>query len=823
MRQLIAHKFLDSEPVALEKHLRDVGTRAAAIIAKLPLELSISRDYLSTAAYITGICHDFGKAKSQFQDYIWTGKVSKEKNHSAISSVFTFVVAQKVFKTTDGLARWLPFLCSYAVNRHHGPLVDLDEAFSSDSLEREYFIAKDTIDGRLWDFHFEIPHCGRLSFSEFQSLYLSLRVDRIASRFELFRREIRDQAETAGAESGQLVDLYLALLSLVSTLTESDMATVIGAPSLEPCAKVPMQKMNDFVRALEDKGSPAFRDLRADAWRLVRGFDHSSNNSRILRMTLPTGIGKTLMGLHIAATMQRQGFPLIYSLPYLSIIDQVGEVTRSALCSEPDPIRVMQFHSLTFPEVKDREEKPNFDQARFAMEDWDSDLVVTTFDQLFYSFLSAQRSFVRRFCRLPGSTIVLDEVQTIPTRILPLIETFFHRMSEKIDLRVLYMTATKPRFLMQSRKVIPEEERFFAELGRTKLLLQLGTVPFEKYLESVPAFLRKRKNQTTMFTANTIRCSLRLLDLLTNLKNTQVEFSGMEIFYISGAIVPIERISRIRRIKEVTRSTRKDFVVIVSTQCVEAGVDIDVDEIVRDFAPWDSLMQICGRANRYGTKPCAAVWVHRWVDDRARRRATFAEYVYDKVLLDATFEVLNGHSELNESKYFDIQNQYVKEIGDRISDEPYRRITSAALAWKFSEINEFRRLFREGDDIKTSVFCIADTLAQGLRDIAAALWVDKDTSTALSKVERLVVSEDFKDLADFLKIDPASLRRILADAKSKDNRARSFELRCILAPMLQAYTVSVTDKTLEGLNVNTLSDLFHYIERTDYESLTRLR
>src|SRR5208282_3640634 len=178
MRQLIAHKFSDSEPVSLEKHLGDVGTRAAQIVAKLPLELSISRDDLSTAAYVTGICHDFGKAKSQFQDYLWTGKAS-EKNHSAISSVFTFLVAQKIFRTTEGLNRWLPFVCSYAVNRHHGPLVDLDEAFSSDSLEREYFIAKDTIDRRLWDFQFEIPHYGLQSFSEFQSPYLSLQADRI--------------------------------------------------------------------------------------------------------------------------------------------------------------------------------------------------------------------------------------------------------------------------------------------------------------------------------------------------------------------------------------------------------------------------------------------------------------------------------------------------------------------------------------------------------------------------------------------------------------------------------------------------------------------
>ncbi|HYW00511.1 MAG TPA: CRISPR-associated helicase Cas3' [Candidatus Acidoferrum sp.] len=822
MRQLIAHKFPDSEPDPLEKHLKETGVRAAAIVTNLPLELSISRDDLVTAAYITGICHDFGKAKNQFQEYIWTGRVTEDKRHSAISSIFTFIVAKEIFSKHDGLARWLPFVCSYAVNRHHGSLVDLDQAYASESLEREYGIAKDTIDERLWQFQFDVPNYGRLDFSKFQSPYQSLLVNKIASKFESFRREIRDEAEKANAENGQLVDLYLALLTIISTLTESDIATVLGAPSVEDCAPIPVQKIDEFVSRLELNGSALFRDLRLTAWKFVRSFKQTKQQ-KILRLTLPTGLGKTLMGLHTASRMQRRGSPLIYSLPYLSIIDQVGEVTKSVLCCQPDPLRVMQFHSLTFPQIQDRDETPNFEQARFAMEDWDADLVVTTFDQLFYSFLSSQRSFIRRFYRLPGSTVILDEVQTIPTRILPLIETFFHRMSDNINLNVLYMTATKPRFLRQSQKVIPEEEHFFAKLDRTKLILQPKAVPFEKYLESVPAFLRKRKNQTTMFTANTVRCSLRLLDFLRNLKNTEATFSGMEIFYISGAIVPIERINRIRRIKEITKSNNKNFVVIVSTQCVEAGVDIDADEIIRDFAPWDSLMQICGRANRYGTKPCAAVWVHRWTDDHSRRRATFAEYIYDKVLLDATFEVLKGHSELDESQYFESQNRYIKEIGDRISDEPSRRIISAALEWKFSEINEFRKLFREGDDSKKSIFCVADTVAKGLRDIAATLWVDKDTTNAISQLERLIESEDFKNLADFVKVDPTSLKRILAVAKSKDNRTRSFELRSILAPMLQAYTVSVTDKTLEGLNVNTLSDLFQYIEKSDYESLARLR
>jgi len=821
MRPLIAHRFSYDETEGLEKHLTDVGVRAASIITSLPLELCIDREDLSVAAYVAGICHDFGKAKNQFQDYIWTGKNIPNKQHALISSIFTYLVSRDIFKGNRELSRWLPFACSYAVNRHHGSLVNLDEAFSSESLEREYSIARDSLDERVWNFEFAIPKYGAISFASFRDAFSALSISRVSSQFEFFRCEIRDQAERAGSESGELVDQYLALLSLVSTLTESDVATTIGAPIPKPCAPVPTRKIESYLGLIEDKGSVLFKELRGNAWKWVSKFSQK-DYSRIFRMTLPTGIGKTLMGLYTATRLQRAGYPLIYSLPYLSIIEQVGDITASIFSSYPDPIRVMQHHSLTFPQASEYEEKSNFEQAQFTMEDWDSDLVVTTFDQLFYSFLSARRSFIRRFCRLPGSTIILDEVQTVPPRILPLIETFIQKMAEKANLHVLYMTATKPRFLTNASKIIPKEETFFAKLGRTKLILQLEETHFRRYLETIAAFLRKRRNQTTMFTVNTVRCSLDLLEYLMKLRN-EPAFSEMKLFYISGAVAPIERINRINKIKEITKSSKKQFAVLVTTQCVEAGVDIDVDEAIRDFAPWDSLMQLCGRANRYGSKPCASVWVNRWVDDTGRRRVLYADYVYDKVLLDATLHVLRKRRIINESHYYALQDQYIKEVGERISDEQYRKITSAALAWKFSEVNEFRRIFREGDELKTSVFCIADNLSEQLKTIGNSLWVDNDTTAALSKTQKLIKSEDFKPLADFLKVKQTELSRIVAGIRSEEPKTKRFHLLRMLRPMFQAYTISITEKTLEGLRLRTLSDTFSYLERAEYESLIRLR
>ncbi len=823
MHKLISHKFSDDDIIELADHLREVGSRAAKLVGEMPLNLVFHKDDLVKAAFITGICHDFGKAKKQFQEYIWTGHKVKEREHAVISSIFGFIVSTKIFKSSEGLSRLIPFVCAYVINRHHGLLVDIDDAFSPESLQVEYAVARNSIDERMWDLTFDVPYYGTVVFKDFRDAFMSLQTDDIAREFKKFRVFLREQSERSGAENSPLIDLYLTLLVIVSTIAESDVACVIRAPLPEISSSIPVQKIEEFLSKLEDKGSETFRMLRKKAWKNVRSFI-SSNVSSTFKLNLPTGIGKTLMGLHLATKLQQKRRGLtIYSLPYLSIIEQVSDVARSVLCNEPDPLRVLQYHSLTFPEARNSRESPNFEQARFATEDWDSDMVVTTFDQLFYSFLSGQRSFIRRFWRLAGATLILDEVQTVPSRIIPLIKAFLQRMSTKLEMKMLYMTATSPPFLNEAVKIIQEDEEFFTCLNRTCIILNLEKIRLRDYLGSLPAFLSERKYKSIMFVANTIRCSFRLFEFLQRLKEEQEDFRNMQLFYISGAVVPIERINKIKEIKKLleSESTDKKWVVIVATQCVEAGVDIDVDEIVRDFAPWDSLMQVCGRANRNDRNPCATVWVHRWVDDeRNNSNKLFADYIYDCVLLDATFEVLNNNpKELNESEYLTIQKRYNKELERRLSLDKYRSILANTLAWKFSEIDEFRKEFREGDAFKVSIFCVADETSARLKKIATLLWSSKDPQAALLELEKLVNSDHFSKLAEFLKIDSPVLMDMIKDIKSKQGRSQLFEIQRMLSPMLRAYVISVSERTLKEAGVSFITEGFCFLDNHNYRSL----
>ncbi|MES4792549.1 MAG: CRISPR-associated endonuclease Cas3'' [Chloroflexota bacterium] len=521
MRELISHP-----DVPLHDHLRDVGGRAASILLDLKshLKLQIPAEELAKAAFVAGICHDFGKAKKQFQDYIYNGKAkAKNKEHAAISSVFTFVVASKVFDRKRQPTRLLPFVCAYAVNRHHGLLCNLEKAFEEAVIEHQIAVSKGKIDDRLWgfQFHYGEPLNLTIKFSEYRDSFEKVKADQIVKQFQCFRYSLGKKAEAQDASENWPLDLYLALLLIISTLTEADVACVISAPEPGP-AKVLDPEIIYRYACNQPSVKGKLQELRQDAWKELVEEKLEFAEDSACRLTLPTGLGKTLMGLYLAGKLQKPDHtnPVIYALPYLSIIEQATDVARSVFSKSS--VSVIQHHSLSFP-ASGQEEAPNFEQARFILEDWQADLVITTFDQLLYSFLTRDRGFIRRFFRLPGAVLLLDEVQTIPYRLIPAIETFLNKLNEKLGTRIIYMTATHPPFLKTSHPMIQNESEYFSSLNRTRLRLQLTPISFSKYLSELGQWLLDRKGKKILLVANTIRSARDLFQHLKKLKENRYE------------------------------------------------------------------------------------------------------------------------------------------------------------------------------------------------------------------------------------------------------------------------------------------------------------
>lgn len=823
MRPLISHRIKEKSGdryILLQDHLNSVGTRCASFVWDLRdrLRLSFTPEDLTYAGFVTGVCHDFAKSKQQFQDYIW-GKKAIEKNHAQLSSLFAFVVAADLFGRLNLPARLLPFVCAYAVNRHHGLLVNPDGddgAFNEQTVEYEYQIAKNTIDEQVWSFSFEFSPLGkRLDFSKYRETFLNYNPRYVVKQFNQFAQWLRAEAQRGNSENSLLTDLYFALFLVISVLTECDQACVIEAPEPAATRGISSEKIREYASG-QRKASSKLQRIRKEAWQQIQRFELQTHEAA-LRLMLPTGAGKTLMGLYLAGLLQQKNSgPLIYALPYLSIIEQVTNVAHNA-CSS-DGLKIIQHHGLSFPQSRNEKESANFAQARFSLEQWDADLVITTFDQLLYSFLSADRSFIHRFFRLPGATVILDEAQALPARLSPAVEVLLSEMQKKLGLRIIYMTATHPPFLKKACSVLKKEATFYNLLNRTALILNIKEpIPFQEYLKTLPEWLSKRKDKNVLFVANTIRSSLQLFEYLEELKHNDSVFRDLHLIYLSGNVIPIERISRIDTIKDRLSKQSDQGLIVVSTQCVEAGVDIDMDEIVRDFAPWDSLMQVCGRANRAGKRKTANVSIYRWLDDSNGRE--FNRYIYDEILSDATLKVLGEKTMVNEKDYWRIHTAYTQQLQRILSTDTAREILRDALSWQFNEIGEFRKLFRGSEVWKVSLFCVADETSEALKDISTLLW-NKEKPQTLDALERMLeLCRDnalFQPIARFLRVDGSTVAKFVQHTNRVEEKKLRFELARILRPMLQAYTISIAVKRAEQLPLGSIAEGFPFLPREYY-------
>jgi CRISPR-associated endonuclease/helicase Cas3 len=831
VRPLVSHIHKEEERVdytLLHDHLSSVGDRCASLIAKLKqhLHLEIPVEDLINAAFITGVCHDFAKSKRQFQNYIWGGP-GRDKNHATLSSIFTFLVASDYFQKKSLPTRLLPFICTYAVNRHHGLLINIDGdegAFAQHKLEAEYETGKGSIDERVWSFNFECSLTNlKIQYGNYKTSLLRVDLVGLAQETNSFARWLRQESEKPDSTNGWLVDLYFALFLTISVLTESDQACVIGVAEPKEVQAIDPSNVRKYAFS-QLKAAPKMQELRERAWKEVEGFAFEVDLPSA-RLTLPTGLGKTLMGLYSAGKFQEHSTaPIIYALPYLSIIDQVSKTSQAALGA--DGTKILQHHSLSFPQGGE-DEKANFEQARFALEQWNADLIVTTFDQLLYSFLSAERGFIHRFYRLPGSVLVLDEVQSIPARLIPAVDAFLQSLQKKLSVKILYMTATQPPFLKNAVSVLRRGKDFFTPLKRTKLQLNIQkSTPFTEYLDGLSEWMMKRKGKSVLFVANTIRSSLILFEHLSKLRDEQ--FKDLNLIYLSGNVVPVQRLNRISRIKQYLDDLEskscfesRPWLVVVSTQCVEAGVDINMDEVVRDFAPWDSLMQVCGRANRAAKNRIANVWIYRWLDDIEARGREFNQYIYDPILINATTSMIGRRKTIPEPQYTKIHRAYTELLEQILSTNEAQEILKSALSWQFDEIGSFRKLFRGVDSWKVSLLCEADTTSEHLRDICA-LILDKEQpqlQEAHSRLSQLCRDQElFAPIQQFLKVTSQQILGLTNGIKLGDKKKARHELIRLIQPMLQAYTVSISVKRLQDLPVGRISDDFPFLPREYYDT-----
>ncbi len=376
---------------------------------------------------------------------------------------------------------------------------------------------------------------------------------------------------------------------------------------------------------------------------------------------------------------------IIYTLPFTSVIDQNFSVFEEVLGDlANDSSVLLKHHYLTRKEYKTNEaEVYEYDISKYLIENWDSEIVVTTFVQMINSIFSNKNKNLKKYHNLANSIIILDEVQSIPYKYWKLVNNTLKKMSETLNCYIILVTATMPLIFDESKNEIIElatdKKDYFSYFNRIDLDVSLLKNPMntEEFNKVIQRDLEDNPQDSFLFVLNTIKSSLRVYTFI--LEN----FPDREIIYLSTNIVPKERLERINRIK-----TSKNCIVI-STQLVEAGVDIDLDRVYRDFGPLDSINQVCGRCNRNGLKDKKGqVKIFNLLDENNKNKP-FSTYIYtDQILGDKTRKSLSEFNEIIEEKdFFNLANSYFKQLNKAKSDDISDDLIKIIRSLNYDELN----------------------------------------------------------------------------------------------------------------------------------------
>ena len=307
----------------------------------------------------------------------------------------------------------------------------------------------------------------------------------------------------------------------------------------------------------------------------------------IFRLAVPTGGGKTLSGMGFALRHAAiHGLNrVVVAVPFISITQQTAGVYRDLLGDSA----VLEHHSSA--EMADPDEYDSATTwARLASENWDAPIVVTTTVQLFDSLFSNRTSSTRKLHNLAKSIIILDEAQALPPTLLEPILDGLRDLSENYGASVVLSTATQPAFQaikafkdVTNVDIIPSSEKHFQSLKRVSYEWRINpTLPWDE----VAAIMRETPQALAIVNAK--KDALALLDALND--ETALHLSTLLCGRHRAAVI-----AEIRRRLEGRKPCR-----VVSTQVVEAGVDIDFPMVLRAMGPMDSIIQAAGRCNREG-------------------------------------------------------------------------------------------------------------------------------------------------------------------------------------------------------------------------------
>lgn len=546
----------------LEDHLRETGRLAGGFASEFGNE-----DW----AHLAGLWHDLGKYKDDFQEYIRrvTGYERDEAEDGGPGKVDH--TAAGAIHAMERMGPMGPIL-GYLIAGHHSGLPDWikDEATGRGLQER--ISDRDHMDQALEGKPSEailqalapksLPCGKRMESSEQVHLWIrmlfSCLVDADFLDTEAFMDPDKASLRPAGGDLASLRARYDQFMDDIQ----------VGAPD------TPVNRIR--------------RQILADCR------NHAAWEPGFFSLTVPTGGGKTLasMGFALDHAIRHGKRRIVVVIPYTSIIEQTAEVLRKVFGDEA----VLEHHSNLDP---DRETKA----AKLATENWDAPIIVTTNVQLFESLFAARTSACRKLHNLTDSVLILDEAQMLPPEYLKPILSGLRGLVENFGVTAVLCTATQPALVGRIGGDKFQNKESFEGLP-TGQVRELMTSPesLSRELLRVRVEQHPKGDQACTWEeiATELVASEQVLCIVNTRKDCRALFDLLPegTIHLSALMCGEHRSEVITGIKAKLKAGQP--IRVVSTQLVEAGVDLDFPVVYRALAGLDSIAQAAGRCNREG-------------------------------------------------------------------------------------------------------------------------------------------------------------------------------------------------------------------------------
>ena len=565
-----AEKFLARPNQPLCVHLENVSRLAGKFGQCIGLH---------EEAVLAGSLHDLGKYRQEFQDYLRGDRASsQETQHAAYGAIWAIQNGQ--------------LLQAFVIAGHHSGLHDIVDL--QGIPHKPVLGLPGSLDAAL--------QCYLANASTPQSLPIPAFITNIPG------------------ENEQTLRLEFAVRMLFSCLVDADRLDSAFWP-LEPPAELRM----DAPALLERVEAERLRkSSHAPDGTLKTSRNHIFDTCLIkavlaqgfFSLTVPTGGGKTLsaMAFALAHARKHRLRRIIVVIPYLSIIEQNAAEYRRILGNDV----VLENHSAVKPKPDaDEEEK---DALELAAENWDSPVVITTSVQFIESLLSARPSRCRKLHRIANSVVIFDEVQTMPSHLLQPIFSVFRELVRQYGVSFVFSSATQPAFLNSTslpdgftegemRSIIDHPDQLFRNLRRVNYHL-----PREGETVDWPELAKRMAMPEHRQALCVVNLTRHAADLWDRLRSALPEAEKRMLFHLSSAMCPAHRLRVIRLMRWLLRYGQPCRV--VSTQLIEAGVDVDFPTVWRALGPLDSIVPTAGRCNREGRTARGNVHVFRPVEHK---------------------------------------------------------------------------------------------------------------------------------------------------------------------------------------------------------------